>query len=166
MNWDEVRNLIELSRKKGIQIVTAESCTGGLIGGALTEIPGSSDVFWGGFLVYDNDAKIRLLGVSEPVLNDRGAVSEEVVELMLEGALAKSGVDLALAVSGVAGPGGGSPDKPVGTVWIGAALKNGEKLLRKYLFKGDRQVVRLETVRNALLMAEKIILNDSRLDTE
>ncbi len=166
MSSDRALSLLDTCRKKGLRIVTAESCTGGLIGGALTEVPGSSDVFWGGFLTYANEAKVDILGVDREILQDKGAVSEEVVTQMLRGALEKSGADLALAVSGVAGPGGGTRDKPVGTVWIGAATAGGRLCTRKYLFKGNRQKIRLETVTKSLEMAEKIILNDSCLDSE
>ena len=166
MTSDKAPELIVLCRERKLRIVTAESCTGGLIGGALTEIPGSSDVFWGGFLVYDNDAKVRMLQVPPEMLDREGAVSEPVVRRMLQGAMRQSGADLALAVSGVAGPGGGTPEKPVGTVWIGVAMADGRECLRKYHFGGNRREVRLETVKNALFMAEKIILNESCLDSE
>ena len=166
MSLDKVRDLIELCRSRGIRLVTAESCTGGLIGGALTDIPGSSDVFWGGFLTYANAAKRRILGVSQGALDEFGAVSEEVVEEMLQGALDKSGTELAIAVSGVAGPGGGTVEKPVGTVWIGVMLKSGEKSFERCQFNGDRQKIRFDTVAKALEKAEKIILNDSCLDSE
>lgn len=154
------------ARERGLRIVTAESCSGGLIGAALTDLPGSSDVFWGGFLTYDNQAKIRLLRVDPAVLDRVGAVSEEVVAGMLRGALEGSGAELALAVSGVAGPGGGSAEKPVGTVWIGAALWEGRSLIRLFHFAGDRGEIRRRTVEEALSLGEKIILNDPRLDSE
>lgn len=166
MNLDRVQSLIDICRRKKIRIVTAESCTGGLIGGALTDLPGSSDVFWGGFLTYANGAKSEVLGVLEDTLEKKGAVSEEVVRQMLDGALDKSGTELSIAVSGVAGPGGGTQEKPVGTVWIGVALKNCTYDIRKYLFDGNRQIVRKKTVQTALDMAEKIILNDSCLDSK
>ena len=166
MSCERVLSLLDLCREKGLRMVTAESCTGGLIGGALTEVPGSSDVFWGGFMTYANEAKVNILGVDENVLKDKGAVSSEVVTQMLRGALEKSGTDLALAVSGVAGPGGGTEEKPVGTVWIGAATAEGRLCTRRYLFKGNRREVRQKTVVKSLEMAEKIILNDSCLDSE
>ncbi len=140
-------------------MVTAESCTGGLIGGAMTDLPGSSDVFWGGFITYANEAKVTALGVCEATLEKAGAVSEEVILQMLQGALEKSGAALAVAVSGIAGPGGGTEDKPVGTVWIGASLSGGETSVRKFLFQGNRSEIRRDTVINALDMAEKLILN-------
>ena len=166
MNQDDLQRLIGLCRERGIRIVTAESCTGGLIGGALTEIAGSSDVFWGGFITYANGAKETALGVTRESLDCYGAVSEEVVEQMLRGASEKSGAELAIAVSGVAGPGGGSPLKPVGTVWIGTSLKDSGLCIREFRFSGSRQDVRTETVRKALEMAEKLILNHSCLDSE
>ncbi|OQY32814.1 MAG: hypothetical protein B6241_09865 [Spirochaetaceae bacterium 4572_59] len=166
MSLDNVQSLIDLCRGKKIRIVTAESCTGGLIGGALTDLSGSSDIFWGGFLTYANEAKSAILGVSEDTLETKGAVSEEVVRQMLDAALVKSGTELSIAVSGVAGPGGGTPEKPVGTVWIGVALKGYAYDIRKYLFDGNRQFVREKTVLTAVKMAENIILNDSCLDSK
>ena len=166
MSRDKAEALIRLCREKDITMVTAESCTGGLIGGVLTGISGSSDVFWGGFITYANQAKILSLGVSEDNLEQYGAVSEQVVSQMLSGALEKSGASLAMAVSGVAGPGGGTPDKPVGTVWIGVSLKGSDMIAQKFLFSGNREEIRNKTVINALEMAEKVILNRSLLDSE
>jgi len=163
---DECDRLLNLCRREGLQIVTAESCTGGLIGGALTEIAGSSDVFWGGFITYANDAKTRLLDVSPDLLDRCGAVSEEVVRQMALGALDRSGAGLALAVSGVAGPGGGSDEKPVGTVWIAAALGKDRALAVQSLFPGDRRSVREATVKYSVALAEKLILTHSLLDSE
>jgi nicotinamide-nucleotide amidase len=147
-------------------MVTAESCTGGLICAALTEISGSSDVVWGGFVTYANEAKTAVLDVSESLLREKGAVSRDVVEAMARGALVKSGASLSVAVSGIAGPGGGSPDKPVGTVWIAASLKEGDVYSEQFLFTGDRTQVRRDTVHNALRICEKIILNESSLDSK
>ncbi len=166
MSRDKAESLIRLCRENNITMVTAESCTGGLIGGALTDISGSSDVFWGGFITYANQAKMSALGVSGETLEQNGAVSEPVVSQMLSGALEKSGASLAMAVSGVAGPGGGTPDKPVGTVWIGVSLKGAAPVKEKFLFSGNREEIRNKTVINALEMAEKVILNRSLLDSE
>lgn len=110
--------VIDLARKHGRRIASAESCTGGLIASMITKIPGSSDVFPGAFVTYSNELKASVLEVDEDTLNTEGAVSEATVRAMVSGTLRKSGADLAVAVSGVAGPGGGTPEKPVGTVWI------------------------------------------------
>jgi nicotinamide-nucleotide amidase len=110
--------LIELAREAGMSITCAESCTGGAIAHMLTQIPGASDVFPGGFVTYSNALKHTVLGVSEATLREHGAVSEETVREMLDGALERSGADLGVAVSGIAGPGGGSAEKPVGLVWL------------------------------------------------
>jgi len=135
------------------RLVTAESCTGGWIGKALTDIAGSSAWFSGGAIVYSNDLKQRLLGVSAVALANHGAVSEPVVRAMAEGALARLGGDVAVAVSGVAGPDGGTPDKPVGTVWFTwSCLRDGrvETIAERQFFVGDREQVRRQTVAVAL----------------
>jgi nicotinamide-nucleotide amidase len=133
-------------------IATAESCTGGLIAGCLTEIAGSSAVVERGFVTYSNEAKTEMLGVPAAVIASVGAVSEEVARAMAEGALAHSRAGLTVAVTGVAGPGGGSPEKPVGLVHFGCAMRDAETLHRRVVFDGDRSDVRRETVRTALEM--------------
>lgn len=145
--------LLADARAKRRKIATAESCTGGLVAGLLTEIAGSSDVFERGFVTYSNQAKQELLGVPEALLIRHGAVSREVACAMAQGALAHSGADLAVAVTGIAGPGGGTADKPVGLVHIAAARKGGDILHREYRF-GDigRTQVRIATVDAALEM--------------
>jgi nicotinamide-nucleotide amidase len=163
MSFD-AESFLELCREKDLSFVSAESCTGGLIAGALTEIAGSSDVVWGGFVTYANEAKQDVLGVPSRLIEEKGAVSEEVVRAMVGGALQKSGAGVAVAVSGVAGPGGGSPEKPVGTVWIAAGTVNACRAER-FLFSGDRAEVRRKTVEEALLFCEKVILNESSLDS-
>ena len=120
--------LVTTATEQNITIATAESCTGGLIGAAITSIPGSSTPFKGGIIAYDNAVKTRLLGVSPSVLGKYGAVSQKTAERMAAGAVERLGVDMAVSVTGVAGPGGGSEEKPVGTVWIGLAVKVGEKI--------------------------------------
>ncbi len=138
---------------QGWTVATAESCTGGGIAAAITEVPGSSGWFGYGLVTYANAAKMSLLGVSEETLEREGAVSEAVVRAMAEGAAQVSRADLAVAVSGVAGPDGGSDDKPVGTVWLGWAQRRGNGLLsdaRLYHFAGDRAGVRRQTVGAAL----------------
>src|SRR4051812_34444317 len=123
---DKGREVIEANRKAGLRIALAESCTGGLVSAALTEIPGSSDVFEAGLVTYSNNAKLGLLGVSLDVLETFGAVSIAVAWAMAQGALAKSGADVAVAITGIAGPDGGSEKKPVGTVVFARARKDGD----------------------------------------
>ena len=139
----------DLLLKKQLRLVTAESCTGGLIAAACTDLAGSSAWFERGFVTYSNAAKTELLGVSERVLRRAGAVCGPVAQAMAEGALAHSHAQVAVAVTGVAGPSGGSPAKPVGTVWFGFALP-GQVLTEKCHFDGDRAAVRQATVRHAL----------------
>jgi nicotinamide-nucleotide amidase len=119
-------------------VVVAESCTGGLLAYRFTSIAGASKNFLGGFVTYANEAKSAWLGVLPSVIDEHGAVSSQTVEQMLDGALQASGADYALATSGVAGPSGGSEDKPVGTVYIGMGTKNGEKIIEKLFLQGDR----------------------------
>nr|WP_176526705.1 CinA family protein [Rhizobium subbaraonis] len=139
--------------RRGLMAATAESCTGGLIAAALTEIAGSSAVVDRGFVTYSNDAKMQLLKVSEETLAAHGAVSRQTAIEMVEGALTASRADVAVAVTGIAGPGGGSAEKPVGLVHIAAANRNGATLHREMRY-GDigRQAIRLATVLTALEM--------------
>lgn len=127
----EAELLLAACREQGLRLATAESCTGGLVAAALTGIAGSSDVFERGFVTYSNDAKMEMLGVPAQILARHGAVSAPVARAMAEGALAHAPVDLAVAVTGVAGPGGGSIDKPVGLVHLAAARRGGRTLLRE-----------------------------------
>jgi nicotinamide-nucleotide amidase len=136
-------------KKRGLMMATAESCTGGLIAGACTELSGSSDWFERGFVTYSNAAKSGLLGVPAELIAQHGAVSEPVARAMAAGALAHSPAQLAVAVTGVAGPTGGSTDKPVGTVWFGWATPGGV-FTEHQRFDGDRAAVRTATVRHAL----------------
>lgn len=144
-----VQHVSQLLRQKKWCMATAESCTGGLIAAAMTELAGSSDVFECGFVTYSNHAKEKLLGVSEALLVKHGAVSEQVALAMAAGAAARAEVPLAVAVTGVAGPGGGSDEKPVGTVWI-AWWCEGKSCAQQFLFSGDRQNIREATVEQAL----------------
>lgn len=123
---DAARKVIEANRARGRQIAVAESCTGGLISSALTEISGSSDVFQAGYVTYSNDAKAAMLGVSQDVLDTFGAVSVATAWSMAQGALARSGADVAVAITGIAGPGGGSAQKPVGTVVFARARRGAD----------------------------------------
>ncbi len=142
----------------GLMVSTAESCTGGLIAGALTEISGSSAVVDRGFVTYTNVAKVQMLGVQEETLARFGAVSEETARQMVHGALFRSRAHLAVAVTGIAGPGGGSPEKPVGLVHLAAKSRSGKLVHRKMLY-GDigRTDVRLATIRTALQMLIEIV---------
>lgn len=134
----------------GLMLATAESCTGGGIAQAVTSVAGSSAWFERGFVTYSNLSKQQMLGVSEATLIQRGAVSEATVREMVAGALANSTAQVALAVSGVAGPNGGTPDKPVGTVWFAWGVKNGVTLARLHRLAGNRSEIRSHAVRIAL----------------
>jgi nicotinamide-nucleotide amidase len=137
----------------GRSLVTAESCTGGWIGKACTDLPGSSRWYLGGAIVYANDAKVRMLGVDAATLDRHGAVSEATVRAMAERALLRIGGEVSVAVSGVAGPDGGTPDKPVGTVWLAWAVRQGADIRVTSAvehFVGDRESVRRQTVARAL----------------
>ncbi|MBP2314476.1 CinA family protein [Azospirillum soli] len=143
-------SLIAEYEQTGYMVASAESCTGGLIAGALTDIAGSSTVVERGFVTYSNVAKSEMLGVPPSLIHAHGAVSAEVAVAMAVGALAKSKADVTVAVTGVAGPGGGSPEKPVGRVYIATAVRRGAAKHKEYTFPGDREAVRLATVQAAL----------------
>lgn len=140
----------ELLKAHGLMLATAESCTGGGVAQAVTDISGSSAWFERGFVTYSNLSKQQMLGVSEATLAGFGAVSEAVVRAMVSGALARSAAQVALSVSGIAGPDGGTPDKPVGTLWFAWGLKNGETRAQRHLLAGDRRQVREQAVCIAL----------------
>lgn len=139
-------------RRAGLKLATAESCTGGLIAGCLTAISGSSDVVERGFVTYSNEAKTELLGVAPELIARVGAVSEEVARAMAEGALTRSRAQLSIAVTGVAGPTGGTAAKPVGLVHLAAARTGHPTRHERHLFSGDRDAVRLASVEAALRM--------------
>ena len=142
---------------RGAMLATAESCTGGLIAAACTSLPGSSAWFERGFVVYSNAAKSEMLGVAESLIAAHGAVSAEVAVAMAEGALLQSPAALAVAVTGIAGPGGGTPGKPVGTVWLAVAERGGAAVATLLRATGDRDSVRGQSVRRALeLVAERL----------
>lgn len=151
--YDQAELLLERFRDRGLMLATAESCTGGLIAGLLTEIAGSSDVVECGFVTYSNRAKRDALGVPEALLVRFGAVSAEVARAMVEGALARSPADVAVAVTGIAGPGGGSAEKPVGLVYLAAGRRGRPVLVEKQRFEGDRSAVRRATVVRAMELA-------------
>ncbi len=143
--------VIDALRARGLRAAAAESCTGGWIAKAITDVPGSSDCFTCGLVTYSDRAKTRLLGVDAGLIEAHGAVSEPVVRAMVTGTLALTGADVAVAVSGVAGPGGGSAEKPVGTVCVAWAGPDRAVNSRRLLFAGDRERIRRLTVRQALL---------------
>ena len=147
--------VLDAARRRGISIATAESCTGGLVAGALTAIPRSSDVVIGGVVSYANQAKMALLGVDNGLLQRHGAVSASVARAMATGALKALGADLSVAITGVAGPGGGTADKPVGLVYFATALQGHGETARRESF-GDigRDAVRLASLKVALEMLQ------------
>ena len=145
----QAADLLAEFRTRGWRIATAESCTGGLIAAALTHVAGSSDVVDRGFVTYSNEAKTEMLGVDAALIAAHGAVSQPVAAAMAEGAVARSLADVAVAVTGVAGPGGGSAEKPVGTVWFGCARRGHKAVTERVVFPGDRAAVRAATVARA-----------------
>jgi nicotinamide-nucleotide amidase len=148
----EAEAVLALCRAAGLKVATAESCTGGLIAATLTAIAGSSDVVERGFVTYSNEAKTALVGVSEALIARHGAVSEQVARAMAEGALDRSLAEIAVAVTGVAGPGGGSAEKPVGLVWFACAREGRPTVATHEIFPGDRTEVRRATVARALAL--------------
>ena len=148
--------LVKITNEKKITLSTAESCTGGLIAAAITEIPGSSSVFHRGYVTYSNLAKQQVLNVQSNELEKFGAVSKEVASQMAMGAKLTSNVDISIAVTGIAGPSGGTVEKPIGTVYIALAFKKNIKV-KDFLFKGDRTEIRMSTVRTALEIVVKEI---------
>jgi nicotinamide-nucleotide amidase len=153
---ERARALVALCRACGIKIATAESCTGGLVAGLLSEIPGSSAVFERGFVVYSNESKQELLGVPAHTLAEFGAVSEQTARAMAQGAIVRSLAGLAVAVTGIAGPDGGTDEKPVGLVHFACARRDGEVMaLEKRYGARDRTEVRLASVATALEMLEQ-----------
>jgi nicotinamide-nucleotide amidase len=155
---ESAARVLEGARRKGIRIATAESCTGGLIAGALTAIPGSSDVFECGFVVYSNQAKTELLQVSAAMIAGKGAVSAEVARAMAEGALKHSAASIAVSCTGIAGPGGGSPAKPVGLVHLALAAANRESSHLECRFgEVSRDEIRIRTVAAALQLLRDAI---------
>ena len=142
--------LLAKLQARGLTLATAESCTGGLIAAALTAVPGSSATVLCGFVTYSNEAKAEMLGVDPAVIAADGAVSEAVARAMAEGARARSGADLAVSVTGIAGPGGATDAKPVGLVHLAAAARGAPTLAERHVFPGDRVAVRAASVDAAL----------------
>jgi nicotinamide-nucleotide amidase len=148
----DAESLLAACRSKGIMLATAESCTGGLIAAALTAIAGSSDVVDRGFVTYSNGSKAEMIGVPMPLIETHGAVSEEVARAMAEGTLARSRAAIVVSVTGVAGPGGGSAEKPVGLVCFGLARTGQPVVSERQVFPGDRAAIRAATVVHAFAM--------------
>jgi len=152
------RLLVAEAREKSLRLVAAESCTGGLVAGAICSISGASDVFERGFVTYTNRAKSEMLGVPGDLIADHGAVSEPVARMMAEGALANSHAHVAVSITGIAGPGGGTPMKPVGTVHFAVARANRSVVHRHEVFDGQtREAVQLAAVRTALEMLREAV---------
>jgi nicotinamide-nucleotide amidase len=149
---DKAKTLLELCERKKLMLATVESCTGGLLAGCLTAIPGSSAVVERGYVTYSNRAKAEEVGVDPALLERHGAVSREVAAAMAAGALSHAPVDLAAGITGVAGPTGGSAEKPVGLVYISAAIKGAAPVVRENHFPGDRDAIREASVAVALDM--------------
>ncbi len=154
---------LQLYERAGMKIAVAESCTGGLIAGLLTSVAGASSVFDRGFVTYSNDAKIDLLGVLPDLLQSHGAVSDEVAEAMAQGALDYSQSHVAVSVTGIAGPGGGSVHKPVGLVCFGLAVRGGACFHVRCQFPGGREQVRLAAVAEALKLLQSAVQKDKEL---
>ncbi len=148
-----------LLKQRGLTLSVAESCTGGMIGMLLTEIPGSSDYFLGGVISYANSLKQELLGVAESDLQQHGAVSQQVAVALAEGVRQRTGSDLAVAVTGIAGPGGGSPEKPVGTVWI-AAVSGTQTIVERFQLGRERGIVRTRAANLALGLVRKLVVEE------
>lgn len=157
-----VDSLAERMQRKGWLLACAESCTGGLLAKSCTDVSGSSRWFDCAYVTYSNEAKSAMLGVSPELIEKLGAVSEPVAAAMVSGVLEKSGVDLAASITGIAGPGGGTAEKPVGTVCFGFGLKGGEIDSSQELFSGDRQQVRQQSVLYVLDKLLNIIDSDTR----
>ncbi|MCI0573909.1 MAG: CinA family protein [Myxococcaceae bacterium] len=148
----QAEEVLAACRRAGLRVATAESCTGGLVSACLTAIAGSSDVVERGFVTYSNEAKMELLGVPEQLLAAHGAVSAEMAAALAEGAMARSRADLTLSVTGIAGPGGGTPTKPVGLVFLATARRGQPTRVERTVFPGDRGAVREASVRRALAL--------------
>lgn len=141
--------IVQLFKTKGYTLATAESCTGGLIGHCITNIPGASDIYSGGVIAYSNKIKRALLGVPDALLQELGAVSAPVAQTMAEGASRRLGADFAIGVTGIAGPGGGTPTKPVGTVYIAVHGSHGS-MVRHFIFSGERFEIKRQTAEEAM----------------
>ena len=151
--WSLAETIVARAGAEGLMVATAESCTGGMVSGALTDVPGSSAVLDRGFVTYSNEAKVEMLGVPAPLIAARGAVSRRVALAMAQGALERSRADLAVAITGIAGPGGGHAEKPVGLVWFGLATRGAPARAERRVFAlGGRDFVRGRAVETALAL--------------
>lgn len=156
----EAEKLLKLLKKHAWSLATAESCTGGMAASAIVDVPGASEVYKGGVVAYANESKVRALGVREDLIADYGAVSAECAKAMAQGARSRFAADCAFSTTGIAGPDGGTPDKPVGTVWIAAATPVDFRMEKKQ-FQGSRQEVRRMAVERAIsLLIETITESD------
>lgn len=155
---DLAKQVLNACREGGLKLALAESCTGGLVAGALSAVPGSSDVLERGYVTYANEAKTEMLGVPVALLEKQGAVSEAVARAMAEGAIRSPGIDISVSITGIAGPGGGSEAKPVGLVHLASARTNAPTLHQRHIFAGDREAIRLQAVSAAF----KLLLEQSQ----
>ncbi len=152
--WELAQKIVDRAGAEGLLLATAESCTGGLVAAAITDVPGASAVLDRGFVTYSNEAKTDMLGVEPEIIARHGAVSAAVARAMAEGALRHSRADLAVSITGVAGPGGGSAEKPVGLVWFALAAKGAPTRAERRVFSaGDRSFVRMRATETALMLA-------------
>lgn len=150
----QTRRLLDICKAHGVLVATAESCTGGMIVSLMTDLPGSSSMVDRGFVTYSNEAKMEMLGVRQETLDAHGAVSEQTAREMAEGALERSNAGLTLSVTGIAGPDGGSAEKPVGLVWFGLAMTGRKPVTEHRIFEDrGRDYIRRETARHAIIMA-------------
>lgn len=153
----QARAVLALCRAAGLKVATAESCTGGLVTATLTRIAGSSDVVERGFVTYSNEAKNEMLDVPAALIARHGAVSAEVARAMAEGAIARSRADIAVSITGVAGPGGGTARKPVGLVHLAAVRRGGQRLAEHEVFPGTREQIRRAAVARAMQLIARLI---------
>lgn len=150
------KQFLDLAKRKSIRVVTAESCTGGMLAGAITSVSGSSEVFERGFIPYSSQAKIEMLGIDAELVHKFGVISSEVAEAMAEGAIKNSQAQLSVSITGIAGPKGGTKAKPVGLVYI-ASYYDGSTICEEHRFAGDRQAIREQTVLQALKLMISIV---------
>jgi nicotinamide-nucleotide amidase len=160
---DLAKSVLVAAKAAGKKVTTAESCTGGLVSSCITAIPGSSDVFECGYVTYSNEAKTSMLGVPRDAVTSFGAVSDVVAAAMAEGALAQSNADVAVAVTGIAGPGGGTKDKPVGLVYLAVAQRGKDAQVKRYVFAGTRTDIRRATVAAALELLGSQLQDDGKV---
>ena len=149
-SFDLASTILESCRKAGLKLATAESCTGGMVAAALTDIAGSSDVVERGFVTYSNEAKTELLGVPASMIATHGAVSAQVATAMVQGALARAPVDIAVSITGIAGPGGATTGKPVGLVYFAIARKGSDARVERHNYQGERAAIRAAATERAL----------------